>query len=122
MFQVKDILELKREFDFNGFDIYFRFTGSPFICQVIDSRQVRVTGDGLEKTSVNRPASFFIDVQGQPSTLDVRVLSPSRRVVPSTIDSVTESRYSVVYTPTEVGKMTRRLVALDRSSNLINTK
>ena len=79
--------------------------GSPFICQVIDSRQVRVTGDGLEKTSVNRPASFLIDVQGQPSTLDVRVLSPSRRVVPSTIDTITESRYSVTYTPTEVGKI-----------------
>ena len=79
--------------------------GSPFICQVIDSRQVRVTGDGLEKTSVNRPASFLIDVQGQPSTLDVRVLSPSRHVVPSTIDTITESRYSVTYTPTEVGKI-----------------
>jgi hypothetical protein len=90
--------------------IFLDFTsiGSPFICQVIDSRQVRVTGDGLEKTSVNRPASFLIDIQGQPSTLDVRVLSPSRRVVPSAIDTVTESRYSVTYTPNEVGKTQNR--------------
>ena len=77
---------------------------------MIDSRQVRVTGDGLEKTSVNRPASFFIDVQGQPSTLDVRVLSPSRRPVASTIETITESRYSVAYTPTEVGKTIRSAI------------
>lgn len=78
------------------------------MCEVIDSRQVRVTGDGLEKTSVNRPASFFIDVQGQPSTLDVRILSPTRRAVPSTIEAITGTRYSVVYTPTEVGRPLKR--------------
>ncbi|XP_046654649.1 filamin-C-like isoform X2 [Daphnia pulicaria] len=98
-FTPKDPKPHEVELKFNGENV----PGSPFICQVIDSRQVRVTGDGLEKTSVNRPASFLIDIQGQPSTLDVRVLSPSRRVVPSAIDTVTESRYSVTYTPNEVG-------------------
>ncbi|XP_059352458.1 filamin-B-like isoform X4 [Daphnia carinata] len=98
-FTPKDPKPHEVELKFNGENV----PGSPFICQVIDSRQVRVTGDGLEKTSVNRPASFLIDVQGQPSTLDVSVLSPSRREVPSVIETVTESRYSVTYTPTEVG-------------------
>lgn len=83
---------------------------------MIDSRQVRVTGDGLEKTSVNRPASFLIDVQGQPSTLDVNVLSPSRREVASVIETVTESRYSVTYTPTEVGKIVFKSLHLSPNS------
>lgn len=104
--------------------LFFEISGSPFTCQVIDSRQVRVSGEGkhnfstvtkkgihlyffligLEKIAINRPASFNIDISGQPSTLDVRVLSPSRRVIPSVIESVSESRYSVEYIPTEVGK------------------
>ena len=81
-----------------------QLVGSPFVCQVIDSRQVRVSGEGMEKVSINRAALFYIDVQGQPSTLDVRVLSPSRKAVPSTIEAVTDYRYSVEYTPTEVGE------------------
>ena len=73
---------------------------------MIDSRQVRVSGDGLEKIAINRSAIFFIDVQGsQPTTLDVRVLSPSRKAVPSAIEAVSETRYSVEYTPKEVGKI-----------------
>jgi len=88
------------ELKFNGENV----PGSPFTCQVIDSRQVRVSGDGLEKIAINRSAIFFIDVQGsQPTTLDVRVLSPSRKAVPSAIEAVSETRYSVEYTPKEVG-------------------
>ena len=60
---------------------------------------------GLEKIAINRPATFHVDIHGQPSTLDVRVLSPSRRVIPSVIESISESRYSVEYNPTEVGKL-----------------
>lgn len=81
-----------------------KILGSPFVCQVIDSRQVRASGDGLEKVAINRPATFFVDVQGQPSTLDVCIFSPSRRVVPSTVKALSESRYFVEYTPNEVGK------------------
>ena len=91
------------ELKFNGESV----PGSPFVCQVIDSRQVRVSGDGLEKVAINRPTSFFIDVQGQPSTLDVRILSPSRRVVPSTIEAINDARYSVEYNATEVGRFTK---------------
>lgn len=91
------------ELKFNGESV----PGSPFVCQVIDSRQVRVSGDGLEKVAINRPTTFFIDVQGQPSTLDVRILSPSRRVVTSAIEAISESRYSVEYIATEVGKLKR---------------
>lgn len=86
---------------------------------MIDSRQVRVSGDGLEKIAINRSAIFFIDVQGpQPTTLDVRVLSPSRKAVPSAIEAVSESRYSVEYTPKEVGKI--RLVIRLQKKNLLH--
>lgn len=87
--------------------------GSPFICQVIDSRQVKVSGEGLEKTAVNRQASFYIDVQGQPSTIEVRVLSPTRRTVPSAIEPLSETRYSVAYTPVEVGKSASRRLSFN---------
>jgi len=87
------------ELKFNGEDV----PGSPFVCQVIDSRQVRVSGEGLEKVAINRATLLYIDVQGQPSSLDVRVLSPSRKIVPSSIEAVTDYRYSVEYKPTEVG-------------------
>ena len=63
------------------------------------------TSIGLEKIAINRPATFHVDIHGQPSTLDVRVLSPSRRVIPSVIESISESRYSVEYIPSEVGKV-----------------
>lgn len=94
---------------FLGFTFVICPTGSPFICQVIDSRQVKVSGEGLEKTAVNRQASFVIDVQGPASTIEVRVLSPNRRTVPSAIESVSDSRYSVTYTPVEVGKREHRV-------------
>ena len=83
---------------------------------MIDSRQVRASGEGLEKIAINRPALFFIDVQGQTSTLDVRVLSPARKLVPSCIEIISEHRYSVEYTPTEVGKMQ----TIQKESSLIS--
>lgn len=99
-FTPKDPKPHEIELKFNGESV----PGSPFICQIIDSRQVRVSGEGLEKVAINRATSFNIDVQGQPSSLDVRILAPSRRLVPSTITSLTDDRYSVEYTATEVGK------------------
>ena len=63
------------------------------------------TSIGLEKIAINRPATFHVDIHGQPSTLDVCVLSPSRRVIPSLIESISEGRYSVEYIPSEVGKV-----------------
>ncbi len=43
------------------------------------------TGDGLEKVPVGRQATFFIEGQTEMGDPEVKVLSPLRKVVPSSI-------------------------------------
>ena len=43
------------------------------------------TGDGLEKVPVGRQATFFIEGQMEMGDPEVKVLSPLRKIVPSSI-------------------------------------
>ncbi len=43
------------------------------------------TGDGLEKVPVGRQATFFIEGQMEMGDPEVKVLSPQRKIVPSSI-------------------------------------
>ena len=41
----------------------FVLLGSPFTCMVSDIRKVMVSGEGLEKVPIGRPAVFTVDAQ-----------------------------------------------------------
>ena len=89
------VVELK----FNGENV----PGSPFKCAVVDAARVNLTGDGLEKVPVGKSATFHIEGQTEMGDPEVKVISPSRKVVPSNIHFVREGHYGVDYSPSEVG-------------------
>lgn len=89
------VVELK----FNGENV----PGSPFKCAVVDAARVNLTGDGLEKVPVGRQANFHIEGQTEMGDPEVKVLSPARKLVPSSIHFVSEGHYGVDYLPSEVG-------------------
>lgn len=87
---------------FNGEDV----PGSPFSCQVAQAARVVISGEGLEKVSVNRPAAFTVESDAATAAPEVQVLSPSRR--PLVVDVSAQGgqgqgRYAVNFTPTDVG-------------------
>ena len=71
------IVELK----FNGENV----PGSPFKCTVVDAARVTLTGEGLEKVPVDKQATFFIEGQTEMGDPEVKVVSPQRKIVPSSI-------------------------------------
>ena len=89
------VVELK----FNGENV----PGSPFKCSVVDAARVNLTGEGLEKVPVGKQATFHIEGQTEMGDPEVKVLSPTRKVVPSSIHFVSEGHYGVDYHPVEVG-------------------
>ena len=70
---------------------------------MVDAARVNLTGDGLEKVPVGKQATFFIEGQTEMGDPEVKVLSPSRKVVPSSIRFVGEGHYGVDYHPVDVG-------------------
>lgn len=89
------IVELK----FNGESV----PGSPFKCLVVDAAKVNLSGEGLEKVPVGRQTSFMIAGQGDMGDPEVKILSPLREVVTSSIRCVGEGQYEVDYAPEVVG-------------------
>jgi len=89
------IVELK----FNGENV----PGSPFSCEVVDVSRVTVSGSGLEKVPVDRPATFVVDSQVGEDQLEVKVLSPSRQPIEPEVSRTDENKLQVQYVPTEVG-------------------
>merc|ERR1719411_1171808 len=89
------IVELK----FNGENV----PGSPFKCLVLDAAKVNLSGEGLEKVSVGKMTSFVISGQGDMGDPEVKILSPLREVVTSSINTDKEGQYEVEYTPEIVG-------------------
>ena len=69
----------------------------------MDAARVNLTGDGLEKVPVGKQTTFFIEGQTEMGDPEVKVLSPSRKVVPSSIRFVGEGHYGVDYHPVDVG-------------------
>ncbi|KDR11639.1 Filamin-A [Zootermopsis nevadensis] len=84
---------------FNGEDV----PGSPFTCQVSEAARVVISGDGLEKVAVNRAAMFSVEADPSLGRPDVQVLSPSRRPLMVDVGVQTAGRYTVHFTPTDVG-------------------
>ena len=70
---------------------------------MVDAARVNLTGDGLEKVPVGKQATFFIEGQTEMGDPEVKVLSPSRKIVPSSIRFVGEGHYGVDYHPVDVG-------------------
>lgn len=89
------IVELK----FNGEGV----PGSPFKCLVVDAAKVNLSGEGLEKVPVGKPTSFMIAGQVDMGDPEVKILSPLREVVTSSIRCVGEGQYEVEYSPDAVG-------------------
>ena len=89
------IVELK----FNGENV----PESPFKCMVLDAAKVNLSGEGLEKVSVGKMTSFVISGQGDMGDPEVKILSPLREVVTSSIRCDKEGQYEVEYTPEIVG-------------------
>eukprot|EP00092_Neocalanus_flemingeri_P041721 GFUD01045442.1.p1 GENE.GFUD01045442.1~~GFUD01045442.1.p1 ORF type:complete len:1832 (+),score=552.65 GFUD01045442.1:1088-6583(+) len=89
------IVELK----FNGESV----PGSPFKCMVVDAAKVNLSGEGLEKVPVGRQTSFMIAGQGDMGDPEVKILSPLREIVTSSIRCVGEGQYEVDYAPEVVG-------------------
>ena len=84
---------------FNGENV----PGSPFKCLVLDAAKVNLSGEGLEKVSVGKQTSFVISGQGDMGDPEVKILSPLREVVTSSIRCEQEGQYEVEYTPEIVG-------------------
>ena len=89
------IVELK----FNGESV----PGSPFKCVVVDAAKVNLSGEGLEKVPVAKQTLFMISGQGDMGDPEVKILSPMKDVVTSSIRCVGEGQYEVDYTPDIVG-------------------
>jgi len=89
------IVELK----FNGESV----PGSPFKCLVVDAAKVNLSGEGLEKVPVGKQTSFMIAGQGDMGDPEVKILSPLREIVTSSIRCVGEGQYEVDYAPEVVG-------------------
>ena len=71
------IVELK----FNGENV----PGSPFHCSVVDAAKVNLSGEGLDKVPVGKQATFFIEGQFDMGDPEVKILSPMKRILPSSI-------------------------------------
>lgn len=89
------IVELK----FNGESV----PGSPFKCLVVDAAKVNLSGEGLEKVPVSKQTSFMISGQGDMGDPEVKILSPLKDVVTSSIRCIGEGQYEVDYSPDTVG-------------------
>ena len=89
------IVELK----FNGESV----PGSPFKCLVVDAAKVNLSGEGLEKVPVAKQTSFMISGQGDMGDPEVKILSPMKDIVTSSIRCVGEGHYEVDYSPDIVG-------------------
>jgi hypothetical protein len=74
--------------------------GSPFLCSVSDAARVLVSGEGLEKVAVGRPASFTVEADARP---DVAVLGPARRPVHADVTLVDGGKHRVSFAPADVG-------------------
>nr|CAD7395119.1 unnamed protein product [Timema cristinae] len=84
---------------FNGEDV----PGSPFSCQVAEAARVVLSGDALEKVSVNRAAMFSVEADPTLGHPQVQVLSPSRNPLLVDVGVQASGRYSVLFTPVDVG-------------------
>nr|CAD7463461.1 unnamed protein product [Timema tahoe] len=84
---------------FNGEDV----PGSPFSCQVAEAARVVLSGDALEKVSVNRAAMFSVEADPTLGHPQVQVLSPSRSPLLVDVAVQASDRYSVLFTPVDVG-------------------
>ena len=51
----------------------------------MDAARVTLTGEGLEKVPVDKQATFFIEGQTEMGDPEVKVVSPQRKIVPSSI-------------------------------------
>merc|ERR1719219_1773426 len=78
-------------------------TGSPFQCSVVDAAKVNLSGEGLDKVPVGKQATFFIEGQFDMGDPEVKILSPMKRIVPSSIRFISEGHFAVDYTPLSVG-------------------
>ena len=65
--------------------------------------KVNLSGEGLEKVPVGRQTSFMIAGQGDMGDPEVKILSPLREIVTSSIRCVGEGQYEVDYAPEVVG-------------------
>ena len=79
--------------------------GSPFTCHVSEAARVVISSDGLEKVTVNRAAMFCVEADASLGRPDVQVLSPSRRPLTVDVGVQAAGRYTVHFTPTDVGKL-----------------
>lgn len=78
--------------------------GSPFTCIVSDVRKVMVSGEGLEKVPVGRPAVFTIDTQDDAVyEPEVKITGPHRKSVPIDLTSPRKGVFTATYTPSDVG-------------------
>ena len=58
----------------NWFDcVSSLFSGSPYSFEIVDSTQVKASGDGLSSVEVKRPATFAINTGPGGSASDIRV-------------------------------------------------
>ncbi len=64
---------------------------------------MNLSGDGLEKVPVGKPATFYIEGQLDMGDPEVKILAPTKRVLPSSIRFVGEGHFAVDYTPMLVG-------------------
>nr|CAD7443925.1 unnamed protein product [Timema bartmani] len=78
--------------------------GSPFSCQVAEAARVVLSGDALEKVSVNRAAMFSVEADPTLGHPQVQVLSPSRSPLLVDVAVQASDRYSVLFTPVDVGE------------------
>ncbi|GLH04456.1 Uncharacterized protein GBIM_10161 [Gryllus bimaculatus] len=84
---------------FNGEDV----PGSPFECLVSEAARVVPGGEGLEKVSVGRPASFTVEADISLGRPEVSVLGPARRSLTTDVVAQAPGRYSVSFSPADVG-------------------
>ncbi len=77
--------------------------GSPFKCMVMDAAKVNLSGEGLEKVPVRKQTSFLISGQGDMGDPEVKILSPIKDIVTSSIRCVGEGQFEVDYSPEMVG-------------------
>ncbi|KAK6644516.1 hypothetical protein RUM43_000783 [Polyplax serrata] len=77
--------------------------GSPFLCKIMGSNQIIVTGPALKMTPIGQTSCLFIGPQSTGTQCQVSIQSPSGKMLPVNLTKA-DGKYTANFTPNEVGR------------------
>lgn len=81
-------------------------SGSPFVCHLVKSKSVSVSGPGLERIPVGQVAEIYVVVEGMKDALpQIRIIDSQGNNLPVGMSKsdAEDKKYIISYTPKNVG-------------------